>query len=503
MRGITIVTLVVLGAIAIGVGLVPTTPPLQGNEIRAEQLATRLLAEAPLPHSATRAPLALADQPMLGSPHPAIPGAVVARRVYLAPGSEDAVFDDLATHVPPGLTNEERGSGYAPTTGYVEDLVDQVPSTVPPIIAAQLSYAVTAHGANEVLVVIEAFVAWNPDRPATEVVPENSGSVDVSLSHRSAPAIGGVSVLREAVTDPATIERFRSIVDGLPVGRSIVILGPNCDEIETWRLSFSRQRGQAPTFELSASSCRFVPELWQVSVGGHGSSPLSDWKSQLFDAVAPLFGSGSAAGELEAGSSGAPLAGVVTFRNADGVERSAHAGTDGEFSLSLPYGLYRVTALPAGRGRPCTLLDPETEIDPAMPNATGRVYRCSASAPTSVPSAATADGWFKNGGRSLLTRLRSDVEGIIHAEQSPSGKRAAPSSSCAALLSDVRQAATPAARGAANSLTPALGQRWHAITGGAGALAISCNTLEPALVLRNAEQLEGQLRTFSSAFRTS
>jgi hypothetical protein len=376
---------------------------------------------------------------------------------------------------------------------------------MPPIIAAQLGYTVTMEGTNEALVAVDVVVAWNPDRAATEAVPVGSTALDISLSEIMAPGTGvSAAQQRRVEVNRQLIDRLAAIVNSLPVARPETILGPNCDKFETWRVSFTSARSAASPFVLTTTSCGLGWNFWTVAIHGRQSAPLSDWRFQLIDAVAPLFGSGLEAGSLEAlsGTTTSPMTGVLSFANPDGVRRRARTSVNGGFSTTLPFGVYAVEAIPAGSNRPCRLTDAHLIIDPDPVSVEASSFQCLTSTPPAVTSPTTARHWYRNdGGATLLGDLYADIGSIIITEKASGPRTARIAMVCNQLARDLRDVRTSHAGTAASSLTPALAEHWMAIIGDASALEAACRTaLEPALVTRNATQLELQLITFSASF---
>jgi hypothetical protein len=87
------------------------------------------------------------------------------------------------------------------------------------LITRELDVEVASAGDGQTGIRVDAWVAWQPPRPAASQIPSAAGTVTIAESSDGGPTGSTASRLPAPVTitDPATVRRLATLVDGLPL----------------------------------------------------------------------------------------------------------------------------------------------------------------------------------------------------------------------------------------------------------------------------------------------
>jgi hypothetical protein len=246
-----------------GTGVTGTTALARTPAQLAAAAARRLLGDfVPPPGSVRYQRQPAGDQGALTSVGGFVSGAMVQDTGWwLASGPDDVIAYERA-HLPAGFraSFSSNGSGSGLTQAF-ELLPDKAPLT-----KQYLIISTAAAGGGKTAVRVDADVAYQPARPATERVPGTARVVTITQTsgYRGSPP------RPVTVTSPATVARIVGYVNGLPV--STVPRGAPCSSAAVdFRLDF-RARPGGPLLAVAGGPVGC--DILNFTIAGRPQPPL-------------------------------------------------------------------------------------------------------------------------------------------------------------------------------------------------------------------------------------
>jgi hypothetical protein len=180
---------------------------------RAEKAAADILASFVVPPGGRR----------LAAP-PNLPGGVLKTpasylganwEVHLtdfweAPGSPQAVLAWERAHLPPRFTLGDAGFGPpAWDRGF-----ELAPEGV--LVDRELDVEVASAGGGQTGIRVDAWVAWQPPRPASSLIPPTARTVTITELDTGSP-VAKRTPAPVTITDPGAVRKLAALIDGLPL----------------------------------------------------------------------------------------------------------------------------------------------------------------------------------------------------------------------------------------------------------------------------------------------
>lgn len=219
---------------------------------------------------------------MAASTTPATPNLVDLDRLWRVelPLQEAIVF--VAAHPPVGMVCTGTGTSGGPDGVSSEQITFDLASLPAGIASAQLQVSIAAVDTTSSAIRVDAQVVFSPLRSGSEEVPAADTVVVVTRSDFLAS--GAPAAASETLTDPPTVKRLASILDGLPAA---VPGASGCPSFSLqYKLAFAAHPGVPPDYVAITGPCDQVI----VTVGGVTLQPaLSDVDGTLTKALAALF----------------------------------------------------------------------------------------------------------------------------------------------------------------------------------------------------------------------
>jgi hypothetical protein len=84
------------------------------------------------------------------------------------------------------------------------------------LVTREMVVEVASAGGGQTGIRVDAWVAWQPPRPAGSLIPPAARTVTIAELYNGAPAPGSLPA-PVTITDPATVRKLAAVIDGLPL----------------------------------------------------------------------------------------------------------------------------------------------------------------------------------------------------------------------------------------------------------------------------------------------
>ena len=158
-----------------------------------------------------------AQERLLGDPasEPGTPDLVDDASWWRVPGQLEAVLAWEKAHLPSRFSASGSGTSYADGQTTAVSEVFSLPAVSNVLSQRQLQVQAAPDGGGQVLVRVDAQDTWLPAKPATDKVP--SAATVVTITAIPGLDAKGKPPAPSTITDPSTVKRIVSLINGLPV----------------------------------------------------------------------------------------------------------------------------------------------------------------------------------------------------------------------------------------------------------------------------------------------